>query len=172
MEWTSFTYETGPFHSISVNAGQTMFHRKSSESSVTIPDRETTKTLVAKVENAINGRASLTVNKVTHANYSLSLRQDVRHCGYPDRLLLPKGKKGGLPFTLYAILTDYNKEKHDTSCDPFYLVAHVVLAVAAQSAAPAGRRKIGKEEHRCLAPCSVHAVDRMGNVVAAAAVHG
>nr|CAD7568051.1 unnamed protein product [Timema californicum] len=82
-----------------VNAGQTMFHRKSSESSVTIPDRETTKTLVAKVENAINGRASLTVNK------------DVRHCGYPDRLLLPKGKKGGLPFTLYAILTDYNKEK-------------------------------------------------------------
>nr|CAD7407112.1 unnamed protein product [Timema cristinae] len=101
-----------------VNAGQTMFHRKSSESSVTIPDRETTKTLVAKVENAINGRASLTVNKVTHANYSLSPRltatsghDDVRHCGYPDRLLLPKGKKGGLPFTLYAILTDYNKEK-------------------------------------------------------------
>nr|CAD7592476.1 unnamed protein product [Timema genevievae] len=189
-----------------LNAGQTMFHRKSSESSVTIPDRETTKTLVAKVENAINGRASLTVNK------------DVRHCGYPDRLLLPKGKKGGLPFTLYAILTDYNKEKVRSRfmlcicfnrelnlrqggfCQTFgftfrlLVISHVcetitsvcnrdsspnlpingdqVQSVAAQSAAPAGRREIGKEEHRCLAPCSVHTVDRMGNVVAAAAVHG
>nr|CAR85693.1 hemocyanin subunit type 1 precursor [Carausius morosus] len=82
-----------------VNSGKTTIQRKSSESSVTIPDRETTKLLVAKVENAINGKATINVNK------------DVRHCGYPDRLLLPKGKKGGMPFTLYVILTDFNKEK-------------------------------------------------------------
>jgi hypothetical protein len=39
------------------------------------------------------------------------LLQDVRHCGYPDRLLLPKGKRDGLPFSLFVMLTDFDKEK-------------------------------------------------------------
>jgi hypothetical protein len=48
-----------------VNKGTTVIQRKSSESSVTIPDRETTKTLVRRVEDALQGKATYTVNKVT-----------------------------------------------------------------------------------------------------------
>ncbi|PSN36662.1 Hemocyanin A chain [Blattella germanica] len=82
-----------------INKGVTVVQRKSSESSVTIPDRETTKVLVKRVNDALEGRITYSVNK------------DVRHCGYPDRLLLPKGKKDGMPFTLYVIVTDYDNEK-------------------------------------------------------------
>lgn len=49
---------------VAVNKGTTVIQRKSSESSVTIPDRETTKTLVRRVEEALQGRATYTVNKV------------------------------------------------------------------------------------------------------------
>ncbi|WP_411017918.1 hypothetical protein, partial [Salmonella sp. s39606] len=89
-----------------VNAGKTVITRKSSESSVTIPDRETTKVLTQKVEDAIAGKAQLTVNK------------DVRHCGYPDRLLLPKGKQGGMPYLLYVTVTDYQKDVVDAKVTP------------------------------------------------------
>jgi hypothetical protein len=41
--------------------------------------------------------------------------QDVRHCGYPDRLLLPKGKRDGMPFSLFVIVTDFDKEKVSTN---------------------------------------------------------
>jgi hypothetical protein len=52
-----------PCH-VSVNKGTTVIQRKSSESSVTIPDRETTKTLVRRVEEALHGKETYTVNKV------------------------------------------------------------------------------------------------------------
>lgn len=50
---------------VAVNKGTTVIQRKSSESSVTIPDRETTKTLVRRVVDALQGKATYTVNKVT-----------------------------------------------------------------------------------------------------------
>ena len=84
---------------LAVNKGVTVVHRKSSESSVTIPDRETTKDLVKRVHDALQGGSTYYVSK------------DVRHCGYPDRLLLPKGKKEGMPFTLYVIVTNFETEK-------------------------------------------------------------
>lgn len=53
------------FHfAIIVNAGQTGIQRKSSESSVTIPDRETTKVLVQQVKAALEDKATWNVNKV------------------------------------------------------------------------------------------------------------
>nr|CAD87762.1 hemocyanin subunit 1 [Perla marginata] len=82
-----------------VVAGKSVIHRKSSESSVTIPDRETTKVLLEKVEHALEGKETLNVNK------------DERHCGYPDRLLLPKGRNTGMPVQIYVIVTDFEKEK-------------------------------------------------------------
>lgn len=83
--------------------------RKSSESSVTIPDQVSTKDLWERVESAIQGAASIEVDK------------DYRHCGYPDRLLLPKGKPEGMPFTLYVILTDFDQEKvNDVAADYSY----------------------------------------------------
>jgi hypothetical protein len=41
--------------------------RKSSESSVTIPDRESTKALMKRVEDALQGKATYTVNRVSNA---------------------------------------------------------------------------------------------------------
>jgi hypothetical protein len=34
----------------------------------------------------------------------------VRQCGYPDRLLLLKGKQDGTPFGLFVILPDFVHE--------------------------------------------------------------
>jgi len=40
--------------------------------------------------------------------------QSERYCGYPERLLLPKGKKGGQAYTFFVILTPYIKQsEHD-----------------------------------------------------------
>jgi hypothetical protein len=61
--------------------------------------------------------------------------QDVRHCGYPDRLLLPKGKRDGMAFSLFVILSDFDKEKVSSkvltlSIPPtIYIVPNVVLVV-------------------------------------------
>jgi hypothetical protein len=38
----------------------------------------------------------------------LTLLQGVRHCGYPDRLLFPKGKQDSMPFSLFVILQDFD----------------------------------------------------------------
>jgi Hemocyanin, ig-like domain. len=40
--------------------------------------------------------------------------QTERYCGYPERLLIPRGKKGGMAFTFYVILTPYVMQgEHD-----------------------------------------------------------
>jgi hypothetical protein len=33
-----------------------------------------------------------------------------RHCGFPHRLLLPKGKPEGMVYQLYVVVTDYDKD--------------------------------------------------------------
>lgn len=32
----------------------------------------------------------------------------VEHDGFPDRLLLPKGRKGGMPFNFYVVISPYH----------------------------------------------------------------
>lgn len=34
-----------------------------------------------------------------------------RHCGYPHRLLLPKGTTQGMAFNLYVTITNYEQDK-------------------------------------------------------------
>jgi tyrosinase len=84
---------------VKLNAGENQIVRKSSESSVSIPDRVTTKALRKQVEEALEGKTTITVDK------------DYRHCGLPDRMLLPKGKENGMPFTLFVMVTDFNEDK-------------------------------------------------------------
>jgi hypothetical protein len=72
-----------------VNKGTTVIQRKSSESSVTIPDRETTKTLVRRVEEALQGRASYTVNKVTPGEDTLYEASLYAILSSPLSLLVP-----------------------------------------------------------------------------------
>lgn len=84
---------------VKLNAGENQIVRKSSESSVSIPDRLTTKVLRKQVDEALEGKTTLNVDK------------DHRHCGLPDRMLLPKGKVNGMPFVLFVMLTDFEEDK-------------------------------------------------------------
>jgi len=84
---------------VKLTAGENAIVRKSSESSVTIPDPISTKALHKLVDDAIAGTETLEVDK------------DVRHCGVPDRLLIPKGKESGMKYTLFVMLTDFEEDK-------------------------------------------------------------
>lgn len=42
--------------------------------------------------------------------HDLDLSEHYRSCGIPDRMLLPKGKTGGMDFELYVIVTDGDKD--------------------------------------------------------------
>lgn len=41
----------------------------------------------------------------------MEVDKDVRHCGIPDRLLIPKGKESGMKYTLFVMLTDFEEDK-------------------------------------------------------------
>nr|CAR85691.1 hemocyanin subunit type 1 precursor [Sinella curviseta] len=84
---------------VKLTAGENAIVRKSSESSVTIPDPVSTHDLRKLVDDAIAGTATLEVDK------------DVRHCGVPDRLLLPKGKTNGMKYTMFVMLSDFEEDK-------------------------------------------------------------
>ncbi|ODN00731.1 Hemocyanin A chain [Orchesella cincta] len=84
---------------VKLTAGENAIVRKSSESSVTIPDPLSTRALRKLVDDAIAGTTSLEVDK------------DYRHCGVPDRLLLPKGKENGMKYTLFVMLSDFDEDK-------------------------------------------------------------
>jgi len=82
-----------------LNAGDNTVVRKSSESSVSIPDQISTRALRKMVEDALDGKTEMTVDK------------DFRHCGIPDRMLLPKGRENGMPFTFVVVLSDWTEDK-------------------------------------------------------------
>jgi hypothetical protein len=43
-------------------------------------------------------------------NVDALLFQEHRHCGYPHRLLLPRGKPEGMVYQLYVVVSDYDKD--------------------------------------------------------------
>jgi hypothetical protein len=43
-------------------------------------------------------------------NFCAVWLQYYRHCGFPHRLLLPKGNPEGMVYQLYVIVTDYDKD--------------------------------------------------------------
>jgi len=73
--------------------------RSNTESTVTVPDPPSFETLIEMTDAAVDAGAE-DFGKV---NY-------VRNCGIPDRLLLPKGSKSGLNFTLMVFLSNAYKE--------------------------------------------------------------
>ncbi|XP_037828029.1 larval serum protein 2 [Lucilia sericata] len=48
------------------------------------------------------------VMDATNSDYKFPLNQDEAHCGIPRRIMLPKGKKGGMPFQLFFIVYPYH----------------------------------------------------------------
>nr|CAR85696.1 hemocyanin subunit type 2 [Hierodula membranacea] len=83
---------------VKLEAGDNVITRNSEDSIVTIPEPRSFPHLINYVERAINGEEEYVVDKYH------------RHCGFPHRLLLPKGKPEGMTYRIYVIITDYNKD--------------------------------------------------------------
>lgn len=80
---------------VDLKAGRTILARSSEEFAFYAKDQTTYFDLYKIVMSAVNGDAKLP------ADFSQS------PCGFPQRLMLPKGKKGGLPVQLFVIITEY-----------------------------------------------------------------
>ncbi|XP_069705755.1 allergen Cr-PI-like [Periplaneta americana] len=85
-----------------VEAGKTVIERKSHDSSIISDSHDSYRNLFKKVSDALEGKDQYYIDN-SH-----------KYCGYPENLLLPKGKKGGQTFTFYVIVTPYVKQdEHD-----------------------------------------------------------
>merc|ERR1719193_2058317 len=91
-----FFYTNGHWYCIEVDKfwkslkpGSTHVTRKSSESSVTVPDVPHFQTIIDAADSG-----------------SFSMPEFESACGIPNRMLLPKGKKNGMEFSLLLAVTD------------------------------------------------------------------
>merc|ERR1712002_574845 len=96
-----FTIESGRWHCIEMDkfwhnlaAGENHVTRKSSESSVTIPDIPSFQTLIHDADAAVT------------AGTELHNEEHAHQCGLPNRMLLPKGTAEGMDFVLLAVVND------------------------------------------------------------------
>lgn len=80
---------------IDLKVGYTIIARNSNQFTFYSKDRTSYYELYKSVMLAVNGDAKLPLN------FSEST------CGFPQRLLLPKGKKGGMPVQLFVIVSEY-----------------------------------------------------------------
>ncbi|PNF43213.1 hypothetical protein B7P43_G15667 [Cryptotermes secundus] len=79
-------------------SGDNIVSRNSVDSIITVPEPRSFSNLVSDVEKAIRGEQVFSYDKY------------YRHCGFPRRLLLPKGKPEGMVYQLYVVVTDYDKD--------------------------------------------------------------
>lgn len=80
---------------VNLKAGQNIISRNTDQFAFYSKDFSTYFDLYKTVMSAVNEKKPLP------ADFSQS------QCGFPQRLLLPKGKKGGLPVQLFVIITEY-----------------------------------------------------------------
>lgn len=73
--------------------------RNNTESSVTVPDPPSFETLIQMTDAAVDA-----------GQEDFGKKSLARNCGIPDRLLLPKGTKSGLNFSLMVLLSNAYKE--------------------------------------------------------------
>ncbi|XP_068211336.1 hemocyanin B chain-like [Palaemon carinicauda] len=77
-----------------LSPGSNRVIRKSTDSSVTVPDTPSFQTLIDAADQAVTSGGTLDVS------------QYERSCGIPNRMLLPKGKIDGMEFALILAVTD------------------------------------------------------------------
>ncbi|KAG7171543.1 Pseudohemocyanin-2-like 2 [Homarus americanus] len=94
-------FNEGRWHAIELDKfqkelipGENTITRKSSESSVTVPDVPSLKSLHEQTEAAIAGSSELNLDEFVSAT------------GLPNRLLIPKGNEAGVEFKLVVAVTD------------------------------------------------------------------
>merc|ERR1712212_179092 len=86
-----------------LSKGENKITRKSSESSVTVKDIPTFSKLIKEADEAVSSGSDLHDEDLTQT------------CGIPNRMLLPKGNRQGMEFTLAVAVTDgTDDEQHDT----------------------------------------------------------
>jgi Hemocyanin, ig-like domain len=76
--------------------GKNTFVRDSQQFTMFVKDRTSFYELYKQVMSAYSGTGKF------------ELDQTEAHCGFPSRLMLPKGKKGGMPFQFYFIVSPYH----------------------------------------------------------------
>ncbi|XP_050087151.1 larval serum protein 2-like [Anopheles aquasalis] len=77
-------------------AGENVIARNSQDFSWFVKDRTTYFDLYKQVMKAFSG------------DYKFPIDMSEAHCGFPARLMLPKGKKGGMPFQFFFMVTPYH----------------------------------------------------------------
>nr|AZM68737.1 HcL2 [Palaemon carinicauda] len=83
---------------VKLSAGDNHIVRKSTDSSVTVADVPSFKTLMEKTEAALSSGGDLDLHEFESA------------VGVPNRFLLPKGNENGVKFDLYVCVTDGEKD--------------------------------------------------------------
>ncbi|XP_072756205.1 hexamerin 70a [Anoplolepis gracilipes] len=83
---------------IDLNAGLNKIIRNSQDCSFTIPDPEPSEVFYKKVLKALDGSDTLSYAE--------------RIYGFPERLLLPKGKKEGMPFQIFVYVNPLEEEPY------------------------------------------------------------
>lgn len=82
---------------VTVKPGTNKIERNSHESIYVVPDEVPSEVLYKKVMKAIEGGETFTYPDQLY--------------GYPDRLILPKGKKEGMPFKLFVSVSHFDETK-------------------------------------------------------------
>nr|QCC26463.1 hexamerin 3 precursor [Octostigma sinensis] len=83
-----------------LNQGTTIIKRASHQSAVTVTGTKEQLQTVYDVESVLKRQQQpLYVNKQVH-----------QQCGYPQHLLLPKGKPQGMSYKLYVVVTDHEQD--------------------------------------------------------------
>ncbi|KAJ8894011.1 hypothetical protein PR048_006619 [Dryococelus australis] len=108
---------------ISLTVGDNVISRNSEDSVVTIAEPRSFPELLKDVQEALKGNDEFVVDKVSPPPPALLpavLRivderfyvcwQQLRHCGFPHRLLLPKGKPEGMTYRLLVTITDFQQD--------------------------------------------------------------
>merc|ERR1712121_69421 len=107
-----FTFNDGHWYCIEMDKfwkklspGANHVERKSTESSVTVPDPPTFQTLIDAANEGVNGG-------------SYDMHDYDRSCGIPNRMLLPKGMSHGMDFALMLVVTDGSYDAmHENAAD-------------------------------------------------------
>ncbi|XP_066991439.1 hexamerin [Anabrus simplex] len=78
--------------------GKNEVTRNSRDFSLITRDQLTTNVLLKKIDNALDGTEPLYIGS------------EYRHCGFPERLMVPRGTKSGFPLSVYVVITPYEGE--------------------------------------------------------------
>lgn len=97
-----------------VKPGNNHFDRRDEDSSVTVPDIPSFKTLIEKADHAF---------EFNHDPYLADFK---RSCGIPHRLLIPKGDVDGVEFQVWAFITDgdYDAQQDNLHEDQYLSHSH------------------------------------------------